>query len=135
MSVRVLVVEDSPSMRHILVSGVKEVFPEFVVHEAEDGAFALKMMRNSSIDILLTDINMPVMDGLKLVGMVRKDPKHKNIPIVIISTESARKDRKGCLDLGADAYFVKPVKMRELVTEVERLLVAAGFTNIPKVSV
>ena len=75
-------------------------------------------MREHQIDILITDINMPMMDGLKLVGMVRKDPKHRDIPIIIVTTEGAREDRDRGLSLGADAYLVKPVKPSEVVATV-----------------
>ena len=80
-----LVVEDSPTMRQLLVSALGQM-GELKILEAEDGVDGLKQMREHQIDILITDINMPMMDGLKLVGMVRKDPKHRDIPIIIVTT-------------------------------------------------
>lgn len=116
-----LVVEDSPTMRQLLVSALGQM-GELRILEAEDGVDGLKKMREHQIDILITDINMPMMDGLKLVGMVRKDPKHRDIPIIIVTTEGAREDRDRGLSLGADAYLVKPVKPSEVVATVGDLL-------------
>ncbi|MBT6179747.1 MAG: response regulator [Deltaproteobacteria bacterium] len=116
-----LVVEDSPTMRQLLVSALGQM-GELKILEAEDGVDGLKQMREHQIDILITDINMPMMDGLKLVGMVRKDPKHRDIPIIIVTTEGAREDRDRGLSLGADAYLVKPVKPSEVVATVGDLL-------------
>ena len=116
-----LVVEDSPTMRQLLVSALGQM-GELRIIEAEDGVDGLKQMREHQIDILITDINMPMMDGLKLVGMVRKDPKHRDIPIIIVTTEGAREDRDRGLSLGADAYLVKPVKPSEVVATVGDLL-------------
>ena len=116
-----LVVEDSPTMRQLLVSALGQM-GELRILEAEDGVDGLKKMRAHQIDILITDINMPMMDGLKLVGMVRKDPKHRDIPIIIVTTEGAREDRDRGLSLGADAYLVKPVKPSEVVATVGDLL-------------
>ncbi len=116
-----LVVEDSTTMRQLLVSALSRL-TEVRVIEAEDGVHGLKELQANQVDILLTDINMPRMDGLKLVGLVRKDPKHQDIPIVIVTTEGAREDRERGLALGADRYFVKPVKASEVVDTVSELL-------------
>ena len=116
-----LVVEDSTTMRQLLVSALSRL-TEVRVIEAEDGVHGLKELQANQVDILLTDINMPRMDGLKLVGLVRKDPKHRDIPIVIVTTEGAREDRERGLALGADRYFVKPVKASEVVDTVSELL-------------
>ena len=116
-----LVVEDSTTMRQLLVSALSRL-TEVRVIEAEDGVHGLKELQANQVDILLTDINMPRMDALKLVGLVRKDPKHQDIPIVIVTTEGAREDRERGLALGADRYFVKPVKASEVVDTVSELL-------------
>ena len=116
-----LVVEDSTTMRQLLVSALSRL-TEVRVIEAEDGVHGLKELQANQVDILPTDINMPRMDGLKLVGLVRKDPKHRDIPIVIVTTEGAKEDRERGLALGADRYFVKPVKASEVVDTVSELL-------------
>jgi len=73
-------------------------------------------------DIILTDINMPIMDGLKLVSMFRNDPVHKAIPIVIITTEGADEDRKRGLALGANAYIAKPIQTADLLNVVNQII-------------
>src|SRR5580700_3799083 len=93
-----LVVEDSPMMRQLLVFALSRV-KNLRVTEADDGVDGLRKLAGGRFDIILTDINMPIMDGLKLVRRVRSDPVHKNTPIIIITTEGADEDRKRALEL------------------------------------
>ena len=116
-----LVVEDSPTMRQLIVFALRRLKSLSVV-EADDGVDALKKIQGSKFDILITDINMPIMDGLKLVSMVRKDPNHKDIPIVIITTEGAQEDRERALALGANAYITKPIQAPQVIDTVKKLL-------------
>ena len=116
-----LVVEDSPTMRQLITFALKRI-PGSKVVEANDGIDALKKLSTQKFDVILTDINMPIMDGLKLVSMVRNDPVHKNIPIVIITTEGADEDRKRGLSLGANAYIAKPIQTAELLSVVNQIL-------------
>jgi two-component system chemotaxis response regulator CheY len=116
-----LVVEDSPTMRQLIVFALSRL-KVLKVHEADDGVDALKKLSAQRVDILITDINMPMMDGLKLVAMVRKDPNHKEIPIVIITTEGAQEDRQRALSLGANAYITKPIQAPQVITKVKELL-------------
>lgn len=116
-----LVVEDSPTMRQLIVMALRRI-PGLSCVEADDGVNALKHLTQSTFDILVTDINMPIMDGLKLVSMVRRDERHKDIPIVIITTEGAAEDRQRGLVLGADAYITKPIRARQVIDTVRTLL-------------
>jgi two-component system chemotaxis response regulator CheY len=118
---RALVVEDSPAMRQLIVHALKRV-KQLVVSEAVDGVMGLKKIRTEKFDILLTDINMPVMDGLKLVSLVRSDDANEHIPIIIITTEGAAVDRQRALDLGANAYITKPIQASQVVDCVRELL-------------
>jgi len=87
-----LVVEDSPTMRQLISFSLKR-FKNAKIIEAVDGVDALKKLSGpEKIDLILTDINMPVMDGLKLVSLVRQNAQLKNIPIIIITTEGAEED-------------------------------------------
>ena len=95
---------------------------EIVCIEAGDGAEALKKFQTSHFDIVLTDINMPVLDGLKLVSHIRADKANDGVPIVVITTESAEADRERAMKLGASAYLVKPVQAQEVLDTVKRLL-------------
>jgi two-component system chemotaxis response regulator CheY len=116
-----LVVEDSPMMRQLLVFALSRV-KQLRVTEADDGVDGLRKLAGGKFDIILTDINMPIMDGLKLVKRVRTDPIHKDVPIVIITTESAEEDRQRALSLGANAYITKPIQAPQVIAKVRELL-------------
>jgi two-component system chemotaxis response regulator CheY len=73
-------------------------------------------------DLVLADINMPVMDGLKLFSILRSDTKYKDLPIIMITTEGAEADREKALALGASAYLSKPIQTQELLKAAQELL-------------
>ena len=108
-------------MRQLIVFALGRVKGLKVV-EAGDGVEALKKLSQQRFDILVTDVNMPMMDGLKLVAMVRKDATHSEIPIIIITTEGAREDRQRALALGASAYITKPIQAPQVISKVKELL-------------
>ena len=116
-----LVVEDSPTMRQLISFALRRI-KGLEVEEADDGVDGLKKLSEQQFDILITDINMPVMDGLKLVSLVRKDETHKDIPIVIITTEGAAEDRQRAMTLGAKAYITKPIQAPQVINCVKKLL-------------
>ncbi len=119
--VRFLIVEDSPTMRQLIAFALKRVHGSKIV-EASDGIDALKKLSAQGFDLILTDINMPIMDGLKLVSLIKGDEQHKNIPIIIITTEGAEEDRRKGLALGADAYLAKPIQTAELLRLVNQYI-------------
>ncbi len=116
-----LVVEDSPTMRQLISFSLKR-FKNARIIEAVDGVDALKKLSGEKIDLILTDINMPVMDGLKLVSLVRQNAQMKEIPIIIITTEGAEEDRERGLALGANAYISKPIQSSHLIKTISELL-------------
>jgi two-component system chemotaxis response regulator CheY len=116
-----LVVEDSPMMRQLIVFALSRVKTLSVV-EADDGVDALKKLAGGRFDLIITDINMPIMDGLKLVKRIRSDAVHKDVPIMIITTEGAAEDRQRALALGANAYITKPIQAPQVLTKVKELL-------------
>ena len=116
-----LIVEDSPMMRQLLVFALARV-KNLRVIEADDGVDGLRKLSTSKFDVIITDINMPIMDGLKLVKRVRMDPMHKDTPILVISTESAQEDRQRALALGANAYITKPIQAPQVIAKVKELL-------------
>lgn len=118
---KVLVVEDSPTMRQLIVFALKRI-RGLKIAEASDGVDGLKKLSAETYDLILTDINMPIMDGLKLVSMVRNDPKYKDVPIVVITTEGAVEDRERALSLGANEYITKPIQTTTILDTVKRLL-------------
>jgi len=120
----ILVVEDSPTMRQLISFAMKRISGSKVI-EATDGVDALKKLSSEKIDLILCDINMPVMDGLKLVSLVRGNATYKDIPIIMITTEGAEEDRKRALAIGANAYLPKPIQTQELIKLVN------GYINQP----
>jgi len=120
-SLRFLIVEDSPTMRQLISFSLKR-FKGCKITEAVDGVDALKKLQTEEVDMILTDINMPVMDGLKLVTLVKQNPRLRDLPIVIITTEGASEDRDRGLALGADAYISKPIQSSHLIKVITDLL-------------
>jgi two-component system chemotaxis response regulator CheY len=116
-----LVVEDSPMMRQLIVFALARLKNLRVV-EADDGVDGLKKLASGRFDIVITDINMPIMDGLKLVKRIRSDAIHRDVPIVIITTEGAEEDRQRALQLGANVYITKPIQAPQVISRVKELL-------------
>jgi two-component system chemotaxis response regulator CheY len=116
-----LVVEDSPMMRQLITFALSRIKNLSVV-EADDGVDGLKKLAQGRFDIIITDINMPIMDGLKLVKRIRSDAIHKDVPIMIITTEGAEEDRQRALQLGANSYITKPIQAPQVISKVKELL-------------
>lgn len=116
-----LVVEDSPMMRQLIVFALSRL-KNLNVIEADDGVDGLKKLAANRFDIVITDINMPIMDGLKLVKRIRSDAVHRDVPIMIITTEGAEEDRQRALQLGANAYITKPIQAPQVISKVKELL-------------
>jgi two-component system chemotaxis response regulator CheY len=117
----ILVVEDSPTMRQLITFAMKRIANAKVI-EATDGVDALKKLSSEKIDLILADINMPVMDGLKLVSLVKNNQSYKDIPVIIITTEGAKEDRERALAIGANAYLAKPIQTQELIRLVNSFI-------------
>lgn len=116
-----LIIEDSPMMRQLLVFALARV-RNLRVTEADDGVDGLRKLANAKFDLIVTDINMPIMDGLKLIRRVRTDPVHKDTPIIVITTEGSQEDRHRALQLGANAYVTKPIQAPQVIAKVKELL-------------
>jgi two-component system chemotaxis response regulator CheY len=116
-----LIIEDSPMMRQLLVFALARV-RNLRVTEADDGVDGLRKLANARFDLIVTDINMPIMDGLKLIRRVRTDPVHKDTPIIVITTEGSQEDRHRALQLGANAYITKPIQAPQVIAKVKELL-------------
>ncbi len=117
----ILVVEDSPTMRQLITFAMKRIANTKVI-EATDGVDALKKLSSEKVDLILADINMPVMDGLKLVSLMKNNQSYKNIPVIIITTEGAREDKERAMAIGANAYLAKPIQTQELIKLVTTFL-------------
>jgi two-component system chemotaxis response regulator CheY len=122
---KVLVVEDSPAMRGLIASIVEQIANCEVV-EVSSGFEALRQMPRESFALIITDINMPDINGLELLSFVRKNPSYEHTPVLIVSTESSERDRNKGMALGANAYLTKPFSPDELKETVLRLLGSAA---------
>src|SRR6185503_17493449 len=118
---RVLIVEDSATMRGFVTAAL-ESGGGFEVTSAESGFAALKILPRASYDLIITDINMPDINGLELVRFVRESERHAKTPLMLISTDGRDADRERGLKLGADAYLVKPFQPEELIAAANRLV-------------
>jgi two-component system chemotaxis response regulator CheY len=118
---KVLIVEDSPTMRQLISFALKRLRGISIV-EASDGVDGLKKLSAEKFDLIFTDINMPIMDGLKLVSLVRNDAGYKVTPIVVITTEGAQEDRARALALGANDYITKPIQANRILDIARDLL-------------
>ena len=122
---RILSVEDSPTMRSLLTSSLEELEGPVKITEVESGFEALRQLPRASFDLIVTDINMPDINGLELVSFVKNNAAYREIPLVIVSTEGSERDREKGLGLGADAYLVKPFEP-EALRDLARALLGRG---------
>ena len=127
-SQRVLVVDDSPTMRAFVSAALES--EGFEVTAAKSGFEALKILPGAAFHLIVTDVNMPDINGLELVRFVRQSQHHKSTPLIIISTDGRDKDRDRGMHLGASAYLVKPFKPEELLSLARKLL-APGANIAP----
>lgn len=117
----ILIVDDSAAMRSLLVSTIEALGTVRTV-EACNGFEALRLLPREKIDLVLTDINMPDINGLELLSFVRNNPIYQELPVIIISTEGSRKDIEKGISLGANEYLVKPFVPEKLLELVKRFL-------------
>jgi two-component system chemotaxis response regulator CheY len=118
---RVLVVDDSPTTRALIVAAIDEM-DGFETIEAPSGFEALKRIPQQSLDLIVTDINMPDINGLEIVHFVKHHPEYRTIPMVIVSTEGSDEDVRRGLNLGAAAYVKKPFEAEHLRSTIRRLI-------------
>ena len=104
-------------MRQLLMLAIRR-FPQVEVDEVGDGVAALKALATSTYDVVFVDLNMPILDGMKLIKRVREDERYGNARIVVVTTEERPEVEKQALELGASHYVRKPVNRRA----IERVL-------------
>jgi two-component system chemotaxis response regulator CheY len=122
---RILVVEDSVSMRSFVRNALESdsrSSTNLDVVEASSGFEALRLLPRGPYDLVITDINMPDINGLELISFIRRSELHKETPVLIISTQSSERDRARGLSLGANGYLIKPFSPEDLQSEVWRVL-------------
>ncbi|MBW2399826.1 MAG: response regulator [Deltaproteobacteria bacterium] len=118
----ILIVEDSPTMRALLTSALEDLDAPVKITEADSGFEALRQLPRNSYDLIVTDINMPDINGLELISFVRNNASYRTIPLIVVSTEGSERDRDKGVGLGADAYLVKPFEPEELRDVVRDLI-------------
>jgi DNA-binding response OmpR family regulator len=122
ISAKILVVDDDLDIRKLLRLVLAAA--GYQVMLAEDGDQALRRMAEEEPDLMLCDILMPNLDGYETLAAVRGNPTHHGLPVLIISAKGEAQAVQRALEAGADGYFIKPFQMRDLVAEIQRLLVA-----------
>ncbi len=117
---RILIVDDSEMVRNFHTYILKTA--GYHVETADDGTTGLEKFFLDPFDLLITDINMPQMDGYTLIQRIRDEDEFEEIPIIIISTEEEMKDKQKGFDVGANIYIVKPTEPEKMVANVKLLL-------------
>lgn len=124
--IKFLVVDDFSTMRRIVRNLLKEL--GFVnAEEAEDGAVAMQRIRSGGIDFVVTDWNMPNMDGLTLLQTIRADPALKDLPVLMITAEAKRENIIAAAQAGASGYIVKPFTAATLNEKLEKIFDKLGW--------
>jgi two-component system chemotaxis response regulator CheY len=120
MSKTIMTVDDSTSMREMIAFTLEKA--GYRVVEAVDGKDALDKLARASVDMVVTDLNMPNMDGIELIRQVRASANHRFIPIVMLTTESQDTKKQAGRAAGASGWIVKPFRGEQLVSVAQRFL-------------
>ena len=127
MKINILVVDDSAAIRKILMRVLSQTdLPIEEVHEASDGTEALKILKNGQVNLVLSDVNMPNMDGLELLTTVRANTEWKKVPVIMITTEGSQAKVFEAVQLGANGYVRKPFTAEQIKNKVLSCLKAAS---------
>jgi two-component system chemotaxis response regulator CheY len=117
----ILIVEDSATTR-ALIRAVIEDMGDFNTVEAGSGFEALKLLPTQEFNLVITDVNMPDINGLELIHFIKSNPRYSHIPLIIVSTERSEEDKKRGIALGAMSYITKPFKAQELQEVVKQAI-------------
>lgn len=124
-TMKILVVDDFPTMRRIIKNLLKDLGFENV-DEAEDGAIGLEKLRNGNFDFVLSDWNMPNMDGLDMLKAVRADPKLAKLPVLMVTAEAKKENIIAAAQAGANGYVVKPFTAATLEEKLNKIFEKIG---------
>jgi two-component system chemotaxis response regulator CheY len=119
LSKTVLTVDDSRTMRDMLLLALKQA--GYTVIQAEDGMHGLEVLAQSEPDVIITDINMPRLDGFGFIEQVRQDARHRTTPILVLTTESDMAKKQRAREAGATGWIVKPFNSEKLVDVLRRV--------------
>ena len=125
----ILIVDDSLSMRRVVKRFlINNEFSNFF--EAQDGEKALQVVQTESIDLIISDLNMPNMNGLTFLEKIKANPATKNIPFIMLTVEAIQKTMNKALALNVDSYIVKPITEKLFVQEVIRVVGSADHDHL-----
>jgi two-component system chemotaxis response regulator CheY len=119
MSKTILTVDDSRTMREMLLLALQDA--GFHVLQAEDGLKGLDVLKEKTADVIITDINMPRLDGFGFIEHVRRDATHRAVPILVLTTESDAEKKSRARNAGATGWIVKPFHPVKLVDAIRRV--------------
>ncbi len=119
---KIITIDDSSTMRRIIKNTLKRIGYGDEILEAENGKEALEILENNPVDLIITDWNMPVMDGLTFVKKIRSNSKFDDVPIIMVTTEAAKEDIITALKAGVNNYIVKPFTPQVLKEKIEQVL-------------
>jgi two-component system, chemotaxis family, chemotaxis protein CheY len=122
---RFLVVDDFSTMRRIVRGLLKEMGCHHIA-EAEDGAAALDLLKTQQVDFVVSDINMPIMDGFALLAAIKADESLRHLPVLMVTAEARKEDIVKAAQSGAAGYIVKPFSKATLEDKVQRILNKMG---------
>ncbi len=120
-NLKILAVDDSQTMRRIIINTLKRAGFEDVI-EAEDGKDALAKLQTEIVNFVITDWNMPEMDGLTLVTNIRAMDKYKSLPVLMVTTRSVKEDIVEAMKAGVNSYIVKPFTPETLKAKIDQIL-------------
>ncbi|NYT35535.1 chemotaxis protein CheY [Allopusillimonas soli] len=124
-TMKILVVDDFPTMRRIIKNLLKDLGFENV-DEAEDGAMGLEKLRNGSFDFVVSDWNMPNMDGLQMLTHIRADDALKHLPVLMVTAEAKKENIIAAAQAGANGYVVKPFTAATLEEKLNKIFEKLG---------
>lgn len=124
-SIKILVVDDFPTMRRIVRNLLKELGFENV-DEAEDGQIALEKLRNSRFELVVSDWNMPNLDGLEMLKQIRADPDLTKMPVLMVTAEAKKENIIAAAQAGASGYVVKPFTAATLEDKLNKIFEKLG---------
>lgn len=122
-NLKILAVDDSPTMRRIIINTLKRAGFENV-QEASDGKDALAKLKMEKFNFVITDWNMPEMDGLTFVNTLRSDPELQSLPVLMVTTRSVKEDIIEAMKAGVNNYIVKPFTPETLAEKINNVLKA-----------
>lgn len=119
-AIKILVVDDFPTMRRIIKNLLKDLGYENV-DEAEDGVMGLEKLRNNNFDLVVSDWNMPNMDGLVMLKAIRADPELSKLPVLMVTAEAKKENIIAAAQAGASGYVVKPFTAAVLEEKLNKI--------------